>query len=156
MNHETFMREAIRLAKEGMDDNHGGPFGAIVVKNGEIIGKGFNQVTELCDSTAHAEVMAIKDAAKALANPHLDDCVLYTSCQPCPMCLAAIFWAQIHKIFYAGTEKDAAEIGFDDAEFYKKMGFAFEKVDIVKEQLLHSEAAAVMKEWLLKPDRKEY
>lgn len=156
MNHELYMREAIRLAKEGMDGDHGGPFGAVIVKDKQIIGSGYNRVIELSDPTAHAEVVAIRDAAATLQSPWLEDCDLYTSCQPCPMCLSSSLWAHIRKIFYAGTEADAASIGFDDAEFYRKMGFEFGNVSVDTVAMMRDEAAAVMKEWLEKMDRQQY
>lgn len=150
------MREAIALAKEGMDNDFGGPFGAVIVKGSDIVGRGYNRVTSGNDPTAHGEVVAIRDATKNLGTPWLEGCDLYTSCEPCPMCLGATMWAHINRLFYAGTEHDAAEIGFDDANFYQQMGFDFSKVQIEKEQLLHGEARKVMLEWLSKMDKQHY
>jgi len=105
-----FMREAIEMAFEGMNSNKGGPFGAVIVKDGKIIGKGYNQVTSTNDPTAHAEMVAIRNACAFLGTFQLDDCEIYTSCEPCPMCLGAIYWARITKVYYACTREDAAEI----------------------------------------------
>jgi len=116
-----FMDEAIRLASENVSQNNGGPFGAVVVKNGEIVGSGYNQVTDTNDPTAHAEVMAIRDACKNLNTFQLDGCELYTSCEPCPMCLGAIYWARPDKIYYGCTKDDAAAIAFDDAFIYEEL-----------------------------------
>lgn len=116
-----FMAEAIRLATENVSLRNGGPFGAVVVKNGEIVGSGYNQVTATNDPTAHAEVMAIRDACKNLNTFQLDGCELYTSCEPCPMCLGAIYWARPDKIYYGCTKDDAAAIAFDDAFIYEEL-----------------------------------
>ena len=119
------MREAIRLSKEGMESGHGGPFGAVVVKDGEIIASGFNRVLSSNDPTAHAEVTAIREACQRLKHFQLDDCILYTSCEPCPMCLGAIYWARPKAVYYANTRKDAAEIGFDDDFIYRELELPF-------------------------------
>lgn len=119
--HTQFMAEAIRLATENVSQRNGGPFGAIVVKNGEIVGRGYNQVTANNDPTAHAEVMAIRDACQNLQTFQLDGCVLYTSCEPCPMCLGAIYWARPDKLYYGCTKDDAAAIAFDDAFIYEEL-----------------------------------
>lgn len=116
-----FMDEAIRLASENVSQNNGGPFGAVVVKNGKIVGRGYNQVTANNDPTAHAEVMAIRDACTNLNSFQLDGCELYTSCEPCPMCLGAIYWARPDKIYYGCTKDDAAAIAFDDAFIYEEL-----------------------------------
>jgi len=115
------MREAIRLSLEKSQENCGGPFGAVVVREGEIIGRGWNQVTSKNDPTAHAEVMAIRAACKKLNTFQLDDCELYASCEPCPMCLSAIYWARIRRVFYANTRRDAARIKFDDDLIYREI-----------------------------------
>ena len=115
------MQEAIMLSLKGSADGKGGPFGAVVVKNGEIVGRGFNQVTSSNDPTAHAEVVAIRDACNNLGTFQLEDCEIYTSCEPCPMCLGAIYWARPSKVYYANTREDAAEIGFDDAFIYQEI-----------------------------------
>lgn len=118
---QAFMKIAIELAKDGLNQKRGGPFGAIVVKDGVIVGRGQNRVTSTNDPTAHAEVMAIRDACKNLNTFQLDGCELYTSCEPCPMCLGAIYWARPSAIYYAVTRYDAAAIGFDDAFIYEEI-----------------------------------
>ena len=115
---EKLMDKAVRLALESAQTKNGGPFGAIIVKDGEIVGVGKNSVTTQNDPTAHAEVMAIRDACQNLNTFQLDDCEIYTSCEPCPMCLGAIYWARLQKIYYAATQHDAAQIGFDDNFIY--------------------------------------
>src|SRR6185503_17443301 len=115
-----FMREAIRISLAKMRTNCGGPFGAVVVRKDKIVGRGWNQVTSTNDPTAHAEVTAIRDACQRLKTFQLHDCELYTSCEPCPMCLAAIYWARFKKVYYANTRKDAAKIKFDDAFLYRE------------------------------------
>lgn len=119
---QFFMMRAIELAIEGVRANSGGPFGAVIVKNGEIIGEGWNQVTSTSDPTAHAEIVAIRRACEKLGTFHLEGCVIYTSCEPCPMCLGAIYWAKLEKIFYSCTRKDAASIGFADDFIYEEIG----------------------------------
>ncbi|HNL82672.1 MAG TPA: nucleoside deaminase, partial [Chitinophagaceae bacterium] len=113
-----FMKEAIKLSENGMKNNDGGPFGCVIVKDGKIIGRGWNKVTGTNDPTAHAEVTAIRDACKNLGTFQLDGCEIYTSCEPCPMCMGAIYWARPSKVFYANTRQDAANIGFDDSMIY--------------------------------------
>jgi len=119
MNHEYFMEKAIELSLDNMRSGKGGPFGAIIVKDGKIVGSGANHVTSENDPTAHAEVVAIRDACKNLGTFQLDDCIIYTSCEPCPMCLGAIYWARPKAIYYANTRVDAANIGFDDDFIYE-------------------------------------
>jgi guanine deaminase len=118
---ENWMSEAITLAQYGMQHGKGGPFGCVIVKDGRIVGKGFNSVLSTNDPTAHAEVMAIRDACKSLGSFQLTGCDLYTSCEPCPMCLGAIYWARPDRVFYASTKEEAAEAGFDDAFIYKEL-----------------------------------
>ena len=115
---KKLMDQAVRVALESAQTKNGGPFGAIIVKNGEIVGIGKNSVTTKNDPTAHAEVMAIRDACQNLNTFQLDDCEIYTSCEPCPMCLGAIYWARLRKVYYAATQYDAAQIGFDDNFIY--------------------------------------
>src|SRR5436189_4797639 len=115
---KKFLERAIELSRAGMKGGKGGPFGCIVVKGEEIVGRGCNQVTSSNDPTAHAEVVAIRDACRRLGTFQLDDCELYTSCEPCPMCLSAMYWARLKKVWYANTRKDAAEIDFDDDFIY--------------------------------------
>src|SRR4051812_15098169 len=118
---EFFMSEAIKLSAKGITLNEGGPFGCVIVRGGEIVGRGNNRVALLNDPTAHAEVVAIRDACNHLKTFQLTDCEIYSSCEPCPMCLAAIYWARIKRIFFANTRHDAAAIGFDDATIYSEM-----------------------------------
>ncbi|MFH1319508.1 MAG: nucleoside deaminase [Bacteroidota bacterium] len=155
-NNEKFIKEAIRLAAEGMRNDKGGPFGAIVVKEGKIIGRGNNRVTSTNDPTAHAEVIAIREACKNLGSFQLDGCEIYTSCEPCPMCLGAIYWARPSKIYYACTYKDAADIGFDDALIYKEMKLPANKRKIPFIQLLRNEALRIFREWDEKEDKTIY
>lgn len=121
MEHVAFMGRAIALAERGMERGHGGPFGAVVVKDGSIVGEGHNRVLSTVDPSAHGEVVAIRDAARNLRNPWLEGCDLYTSCEPCPMCLCTALWARMQRVFYAANRHDAAEIGFDDAAFYDEL-----------------------------------
>src|SRR5688572_27492606 len=116
-----FMREAIRISIQKMRNNHGGPFGAVVVKDGVIVGRGWNQVTSTNDPTAHAEVVALRNACRRLKSFELEGCELYTSCEPCPMCLAAIYWARLKRVYFANTRKDAARIDFDDDLIYREV-----------------------------------
>ncbi len=150
------MREAIRLSLAKMRANHGGPFGAVIVRHGKTVGRGWNRVTSANDPTAHAEVSAIRDACQKLKKFQLDDCELYTSCEPCPMCLAAIYWARLKKIYYANTRKDAAKIAFDDEWIYQEVAAPISRRKIPMKQLLHREALKVFTEWNAKPDKISY
>lgn len=150
------MRAAIRLSLSKMRANCGGPFGAVVVRNGKIVGRGWNQVTSRNDPTAHAEVTAIRDACRRLKTFQLDDCELYTSCEPCPMCLSAIYWARFKKVYYANTRKDAAKIQFDDDLIYREVAKPISKRRIPMKQLLRPEALKVFTEWQAKPDKIGY
>jgi guanine deaminase len=150
------MRAAIRLSLEKMRRGAGGPFGAVVVRRGKIVGRGWNRVTSTNDPTAHAEVTAIRDACRRLKTFRLDDCEIYASCEPCPMCLAAIYWAHIGKIFYAGARRDAAAIGFDDDLIYREMARPVSRRKIPMRQLLRGEVLKVFKEWRDKPDKVRY
>ena len=153
---EIFMRRAIKLAQIGVDTGAGGPFGAVVVKNGEIVGEGYNQVTSTNDPTAHAEVVAIRSACLKLESFQLDDCVLYTSCEPCPMCLGAIYWARPKQIFFACTHQDAANVGFDDSFIYEEMRCPAEKRKIKSINFLRDEGLTVFNNWANKTDKTEY
>ena len=153
---ETFMQEAITLSREKMRAGLGGPFGAVIVKDGEIIGRGHNEVTVLNDPTAHAEVSAIRDACQNLATFNLTGAEIYTSCEPCPMCLAAIYWARISRIYYANTREDAAAIGFDDEFLYEEMKKDLETRSIPIKQIELSEAKSVFDEWRNKDDKIPY
>ncbi len=155
MEKDDFMREAIRLSEENIDDN-GGPFGAVIVKNGQIIARGANRVTASNDPTAHAEVNAIRAACRALGSFDLSGCEIYTSCEPCPMCLGAIYWAHIDKIYYANTQHDARDIGFDDSFIYDELAKdkAFRRLK--SEQLLPEEASVAFARWIQKEDKIKY
>ncbi|HEY3930925.1 MAG TPA: nucleoside deaminase [Verrucomicrobiae bacterium] len=146
-----FMREAIRLSLAKMRGNCGGPFGSVVVRKNKIVGRGWNRVTSTNDPTAHAEISAIRDACKKLKTFRLDDCELYVSCEPCPMCLAAIYWAHMSKIYYANTRKDAARIKFDDDLIYQEVALPISRRKIPMKQLLRAEALKVFEEWKSKP-----
>jgi tRNA(Arg) A34 adenosine deaminase TadA len=153
---EKFMRRAIELAQKGIETNDGGPFGCVVVKNGEIIGEGFNQVTSSNDPTAHAEIVAIRNACRNLNNFQLEDCVIYTSCEPCPMCLGAIYWARPAKIYFACNREDAAKIGFDDDFIYDEIELPIEKRKIETINFLRVEGLIVFENWANKTDKIEY
>ena len=153
---ETFMREAIRLSTEAMRRGEGGPFGAVVVKDGEIIGRGCNQVTGSNDPTAHAEVVAIREACRRLNTFRLNDCDLYASCEPCPMCLSAAYWARINRLFFAATRRDAAEAGFDDEMLYREIPLPSSSRSLPTVQLLRESALAAFSEWRSKLDKIPY
>ena len=150
------MREAIKLAEAGMRGGRGGPFGCVVVRKGEVIGRGHNRVTSTNDPTAHAEITAIRDACASLETFQLEDCELYTSCEPCPMCLAAIYWARIPKIFFGNTRADAAAIGFDDDFIYRQIPLPPAKRAIAMKSLLRDETIATFREWTAKQDKVRY
>jgi guanine deaminase len=154
--HERFMRLAIEQARRGMSQNEGGPFGAVVVRRGEIIALGNNRVIGTNDPTAHAEIVAIREACKRLNSFQLEGCVLYTSCEPCPMCLGAIYWARPEKVFFACTRADAADIDFDDAFIYREITAPVHKRRIEMQQLLRAEALEVFDLWKNKPDKTLY
>jgi tRNA(Arg) A34 adenosine deaminase TadA len=142
-----FMKEAIDMARENVTRVNGGPFGAIVVKNGEVIGRGINQVTNLNDPTAHAEIVAIRDACQTLNSFSLEGCEIYSSCEPCPMCLGSIYWAGVSKLYYAATKHDAEKAGFRDARIYKEFALPKDQRRLPTIQLMHKEATAVFDEW---------
>ena len=150
------MREAIRLSIQMMRRGQGGPFGAVVVRNGKVVGRGFNQVTSANDPTAHAEIVAIREACQRLKTFQLDDCDLYTSCEPCPMCLSAIYWARLGNVFYGNTRQDAAKIDFDDDFIYREVALPIRKRTLKMKQLLHDEALAAFAEWQRKTDKVLY
>ena len=153
---EKFMQEAIRLSQAGMQQNKGGPFGCIIVKNDEIVGRGWNQVLANNDPTAHAEIIAIRDACTNLGSFHLHDCELYASCEPCPMCLAAIYWAQIKLIYFANTRNDAEEIGFNDSFIYDEMAIPAEQRNVKMIALGRTDALKVFGQWAEKGDKRLY
>jgi guanine deaminase len=153
---KKFMREAIRISLEKMRRNQGGPFGALVVKGNHIVGRGWNRVTSSNDPTAHAEVMAIRDACRRLKTFSLEGCELYASCEPCPMCLAAIYWARIQRVYFGNTRKDAACIGFDDDYIYREVARPVTKRLLPMKRLLKTEARAAFAEWQQKTDKIPY
>ncbi len=153
---EKFMQEAIALSKQGMENNEGGPFGCVIVKDDKIVGRGNNKVTSTNDPTAHAEVVAIRDACANLGNFQLDDCEVYTSCEPCPMCLGAIYWARPKAIYFANTREDAAEAGFDDSMIYDEMKAGIEERKIPIQSLGREQAIEVFNEWKIKANKTAY
>jgi tRNA(Arg) A34 adenosine deaminase TadA len=152
----TFMRRAIELAREGMLARSGGPFGAVVVRSGEIIGQGQNLVLASSDPTAHAEIVAIRSACQSLGSYSLSGCELFTSCEPCPMCLGAILWSRLSVVYYAASRTDASTIGFDDALFYEQFGLAPERRTIPMKQLLQDQSIKVFHEFSSLADRTIY
>lgn len=155
MDDRDFMREAIRLARANVAEG-GGPFGAVVVKDGAIVGRGVNRVTTSCDPTAHAEVCALRDAAKTLGDFNLGGAVVYTTCEPCPMCLGAIYWARVAKIFYGNTQADAAKAGFDDSFIYEQFALPASRRSIPQEALLRGETLQTFADWEQKADKTPY
>jgi tRNA(Arg) A34 adenosine deaminase TadA len=151
-----FMRAAIEEGRKGMIANEGGPFGAVVVKDGQIIGRGHNQVLLLKDPTAHAEVMAIRDACKKLSDFQLADCELYTSCEPCPMCLGAIYWARPKVVYFACNRADAAGIEFDDDFIYREVSTSLDERSIPFHEILRNEALELFRHWAQKVDKTPY
>ena len=145
---KNYMQLAIDLSREGMRAGQGGPFGCVIVKDGEVVGKGFNSVAGTNDPTAHAEIVAIRDACRRLQSFQLDGCEIYTSCEPCPMCLGAIYWARPDKVFFANTRKGAAEAGFDDDFIYEelKLPMSGRRIPMIHTQ--SDEARRVFQEWL--------
>jgi len=154
--HADYMKQAIKLSRDNMQQNIGGPFGALIVKDGKIIGTGANNVTSSNDPTAHAEVTAIRDACRNVDNFSLEGATIYTSCEPCPMCLAAIYWARINIIYYANTQQDAADIDFDDRFLYTEVALPKEKRTIPISQICRDDALSVFKEWQEKTDKTPY
>lgn len=150
------MKMAVEMARKGMNAGEGGPFGAVVVKGGEVVGRGNNRVTSSCDPTAHAEVTAIRDACANLKAFQLDGCVLYTSCEPCPMCLGAIYWARPDKVYYGNTKRDAADIGFDDDFIYRELELPMDGRKIPFEQIGREDAITSFREWEAKEDKLRY
>ena len=155
MEHKTFMRQAIALAVENVR-NGGGPFGAVIVKDGKVVATGVNRVTLDNDPTAHAEVSAIRAACTRLGTFNLEGCVIYTSCEPCPMCLGAIYWAHIDKIYYGANQMDAAAVNFDDSFIYRELELKPENRHKPVENILHDEALAPFNLWREKEDKIAY
>jgi guanine deaminase len=151
--HSKFMREAIRLSMEMMRRGKGGPFGAVVAHKGRIIGRGWNQVTSTNDPTAHAEIVAIREACRRLKSFQLDECELYTSCEPCSMCLSAIYWARLREVYFGNTRGDAARIAFDDDFIYREVALPPRRRKLKMKQLLRAEALKAFAEWEKKADK---
>ena len=156
MELNKFMLRAIELSKASVYSGKGGPFGCVIVKDGKIVGEGNNQVTSTNDPTAHAEVVAIRDACKNLNSFQLDGCEIYTSCEPCPMCLGAIYWARPDKIYYANTREDAQQIGFDDSFIYEEIPLEIARRKIPMIALERAAALEVFKAWQQTTDKTEY
>ncbi|MCU1309969.1 MAG: tRNA-specific adenosine deaminase [Candidatus Angelobacter sp.] len=151
-----FMAEAIALSLKNVREGNGGPFAAVIVKDGRIIARGLNRVTSTNDPTAHAEVVAIREACAALKSFQLTGCEIYSSCEPCPMCLAAIYWARPSKVFFGNSKEDAAAAGFDDSFIYKEIALAGERRKIPLVQLMRDEAIRAFQEWAKSPMKVEY
>jgi len=152
----VFMGRAIQLSIENVHSGRGGPFGAVIVRNQEIVAEAVNRVTSSNDPTAHAEILAIRQACAKLGVFELRDCELYTSCEPCPMCLGAIYWARLARIYYANTHEDAAKIGFDDSFIYSELELPHLRRRIPTMQLMREEALAGFEAWARKPDKIRY
>ena len=153
---KKFMREAIRLSMENVQSGNGGPFGTVIVKNGKIIATGVNEVTKSNDPTAHAEMIAIRNACEKLNSFQLDGCDIYCSCEPCPMCLGAIYWARPKSIYFANSKKDAAEINFDDNVIFQEIKLPIHERKLTITQLLRDEAQSVFLQWQESENKIEY
>jgi guanine deaminase len=154
--HRRFMREAIELSRANVREGKGGPFAAVVVKDGVVLARGTNLVTSTNDPTAHAEIVAIRAACRSLGSFRLEGCDIYTTCEPCPMCLGAIYWARPRAVFFANTKEDAAEIGFDDQFIYDEFSRPHSARRIPMNQILRDEALIAFREWLNKTDKISY
>jgi tRNA(Arg) A34 adenosine deaminase TadA len=154
--YEKYLNEAFDLAYQSVRNNIGGPFGAVVVMDGKIIGKGGNRVISQNDPTAHAEIVAIREACRNISNFDLSGAVLYTTCEPCPMCLSAIYWANIQEVYYCSTRYQAEVIGFKDNHIYKEMNLLPEERALSFHQVTHPEAAGLFREWMEKQDKLPY
>ncbi|MCL6261019.1 nucleoside deaminase [Aquiflexum sp. TKW24L] len=154
--HQKYMKMAIDLSRSGMIQGKGGPFGCVIVKDGKVVGQGCNSVLDTKDPTAHAEIVAIRDACKNLGSFQLEGCDLYTSCEPCPMCLGAIYWARPERVFFANTKKDAAAVGFDDQFIYEELELPLNERKIPFSQLSKEAAKKVFKEWELLDNKSLY
>jgi tRNA(Arg) A34 adenosine deaminase TadA len=155
MQHEKFMAQAIEMAKQSVASG-GGPFGAVIVKDGQIVGRGINRVTVWNDPSAHGEIVAIRDACKNLNTFQLSDCILYTSSEPCPMCLGAIYWARLKAVYYANTKEDAAAIGFDDDFIYREIEKPLSGRQIPFFQIMRESALEASQMWERKVDKVKY
>jgi guanine deaminase len=156
VDNHRFMQRAVAIALEKMRANDGGPFGAVIVRDGEIIAEGWNRVTSTNDPTAHAEVVAIRKACERLGSFNLTDCEIYANCEPCPMCLGAIYWARLRRIYYANTRVEAANIGFDDDFIYREIGHDPAKRSIPAVQLVTEGAERPFAEWATSPEKTRY
>ncbi len=156
MNRDDFMREAIRLSIENVERGAGGPFGAVIVKDGKIIARGANEVTNNNDPTAHAEVVAIRKACEILHSYQLTGCEIYCSCEPCPMCLGALYWARPDKIYFANTKQDAAAVDFDDAFIYEELPRPANERKLPTEQMMREEALVAFEKWKRSTNKIEY
>ena len=155
-NQKKFMREAIRLSIENVQSGNGGPFGTVIVKNGNIIASGVNKVTQSSDPTAHAEIVAIRNACETLGTFQLVGCEIYCSCEPCPMCLGAIYWARPDRIYFANTREDAADINFDDNFIYNELDVSISQRTLPTTQLLRDEAQMAFTQWQESTAKTEY
>jgi len=151
-----YMKLALELASENLKLQNGGPFGALVVKDGKIIGRGNNQVVSHKDPTAHAEIIAIRQACEYINDHQLEGCEIYTSCEPCPMCLGAIYWARPKKIYFAASRHDAENAGFDDSYIYRELELPATERTIPTEQIMHKEAAEIFEKWSSLIEKPEY
>jgi len=154
--HETFLRRAVELSRRSLETGEGGPFGAVLVRNGEVLAEGWNRVLAANDPTAHAEVLAIREACRAQATFRLDGSILYASCEPCPMCLAAAYWAGVERIYYANTREEAAAIGFCDAELYRELALPGEERRVPARRIALDGAFEPMELWAAIPGRVLY
>lgn len=155
-NPEEFMQRAIELARNGMRRGDGGPFGAVIVRDGQILGEGWNQVLRNNDPTAHGEITAIRDACSRLETISLDACEIYTTGQPCPMCLGAIYWARIRRIYFGFRVEDAAELGFDDTEFFRQMNLPTNQRTVPSEEICRADALVLASEYSHLPTKRPY
>jgi guanine deaminase len=156
VSENKFMKRAAALSLEKMRADQGGPFGAVIVRDGEIIAEGWNQVTSTNDPTAHAEIVAIRRACDALGLFNLQDCDIYTSCEPCPMCLGAIYWTRLRRVYFANTRADAAKIGFDDEFIYREIATGTEARTIPSQQMESAVAQRAFREWMESPEKTRY
>lgn len=155
-HHLTYIQRALDLARHAMDENHGGPFGAVVVKDGEIVGEGYNQVISTNDPTAHAEIMAIRDACRNLGRYQLEGCEIFSSCEPCPMCLGAIYWARPKAVYFASTRQEAADVGFDDHFIHEELVKEKDIRKIKVRKIHHEDAWKLFHKWAHKIDKSTY
>jgi tRNA(Arg) A34 adenosine deaminase TadA len=156
MDHEELMARAVAMSKHGIEIRAGGPFGAVIARAGEVVADGWNRVTSQNDPTAHAEVVAIREAAQSLGTQDLSGCILYTSCEPCPMCLSAAYWSRVDHVYYANTRADAAGIGFDDSELYDEVAKPIEARSLSITRLENDDAVSVMQKWAADPTNRRY